>query len=190
MVDIGGGTSEIAVISLGEIVAWQSIRICGDELDEAIIKHLKREHKLLISQPAAEEVKREVGSACPTDNEAQVEVRGRDIRSTFPQTAWVSSEEIRGALERPVAHIIDAVKNTLSRTPPELGGDLVDRGMTLARGGSLLRGLQDRLRQEIGMPVQVAEFPLTCVAAGSATWLEQPEPINGSGNASSNWARR
>jgi len=190
VVDIGGGTSEIAVISLGEIVAWQSIRIGGDELDEAIIKHLRREHELLISQPAAEKVKREVGSACPTGYEVQVEVRGRDIRSAFPQTAWVSSEEVRDALERPVAHIIDAVKNTLSRTPPELGGDLVDRGMILAGGGSLLRGLQDRLRQEIGMPVQVAELPVTCVAAGSATWLEQPEPINGSGSASSNWARR
>ena len=190
VVDIGGGTSEIAVISLGEIVAWQSIRVGGDELDEAIIKHLKREHKLLIGQHTAEEVKRQVGSAFPTGNDVQVEVRGRDIRSELPETVLVSSEEIRDALERPVAQIINAVKDALVRTPPELGCDIVDRGMILAGGGSLLQGLQERLRQETGMPAKLAELPLTCVAAGSGAWLEEPEPINGSGKASPKQARR
>jgi len=173
VMDIGGGTSEIAVISLGEIVAWQSIRIGGDELDRAIVKHLRREHKLLIRQQTAEEIKHQVGSAFPTRNNGKVEVRGRDIGSGFPKTVRVSSEEMRDALERPVAQIIDGVKNTLVRTPPELGSDIVDRGMILAGGGCLLGGLQERLRQETGIPAQLAELPLTCVAAGSGVWVEK-----------------
>jgi rod shape-determining protein MreB len=189
LVDIGGGTSEAAVISLGEIVACQSIRVGGDELDEAIVKHLRREHKLLIAQHTAEEVKRQVGSAYPTGSEFRVKVRGRDI-SGSPATVLVGSEDIHGALERPLTQIIDAVKDALVRTPPELYGDIVDRGMILAGGGSLLRGLQVRLRQETELPAQLAELPLTCVAAGSAQWLTHPEPLNGPGDAPRMRARR
>jgi len=173
VVDIGGGTTEAAVISLREIVAWQSIRVGGDVLDEAIIRHLRREHGLSIGQQAAEAVKLQIGSALPIGKELQVEVRGRDVGSGGPETVVVTSEEIRGALERPVARMIDAVKQVLARTPPELGSDIIDRGMMLAGGGSLLRGLQDRLRQETQMPAHLAEMPHTCVAAGSGVWLEQ-----------------
>jgi rod shape-determining protein MreB and related proteins len=189
VVDIGGGTTEVAVISLGEIVVSQSIRVGGDELDEAIVKHLRREHKLLIAQHTAEEVKRQIGSAFPMGSELRVELRGRDI-SGSPATAVVSSEEIRGALERPVVQIIDAVKNALDRIPPQLYGDIVDRGMILTGGGSLLRGLHERLRQETELPAQLAELPLTCVAAGAAAWLEEPEPINSPGEASRIRAQR
>jgi rod shape-determining protein MreB and related proteins len=189
VVDIGGGTSEVAVISLGEIVVCQSIRVGGDELDEAIVKHLRREHKLLIGQHTAEEVKRQIGSAFPTGSELRVEVPGRDI-SGSPASVAVSSEEIRGALERPVAQIIAAVKDALVGTPPELYGDIVNRGMILVGGGSLLRGLRVRLRQETELPAQLAELPLTCVAAGSAEWLNQPVPINAPGDASRIRARR
>jgi rod shape-determining protein MreB and related proteins len=178
VVDIGGGTSEVAVISLGEIVVCRSIRVGGDELDEAIVKHLRREQTLLIAPHTAEEVKRQVGSAFPTGRERRVEVRGCDI-SGSPATVVVSSEEIRGALERPVAQIVDAVKDALAGTPPELYGDVVDRGMILVGGGSLLRGLGVRLRRETELPAQLAELPLTCVAAGSAHWLEHSEPSSG-----------
>jgi rod shape-determining protein MreB and related proteins len=173
VVDVGGDTTEVAVISLGEIVAWQSIRAGGEAFDEAIAKHLKRERELVIGQEVAEEVKLQVGSVFPDDEDLRVEVRGCDTRSSLPKTAVLTTEEIRGALERPVARIVDAVKQTLGRTPPQLASDLMDRGMILAGGGSLLRGLAERLRQETQMPAHVAELPLTCVAAGSGAWLEE-----------------
>src|SRR5204863_3396597 len=141
VVDVGGGTSEVAVISLGGIVVSQSIRVGGDEMDEAIINYAKREYKLLIGQQTAEELKLEIGSACAMSEELQAEIRGRDMVAGLPKTVVLSSEEIRQALEEPLSQIIDAVKETLDRTPPELASDIMDRGIMLAGGGSLLQGL-------------------------------------------------
>src|SRR5512144_992553 len=176
VVDIGGGTSEVAVISLGGIVVSQSIRIGGDELDEAIINYAKREYKLLIGQQTAEEV--------------QAEIRGRDMVSGLPKTVVLTSEEIRQALEEPLSQIIDAVKETLDRTPPELASDIMDRGIMLAGGGSLLQGLDERLREETQMPTHLAESPLTCVAVGSGRSLEEFEVIHRTNKNSRNRRRR
>src|SRR5436190_2223640 len=178
VVDIGGGTSEVAVISLGGIVVSQSIRIGGDELDEAIINYVKREYKLMIGQQTAEEVKLEIGSAFPLDEEVQAEIRGRDLVSGLPKTVVLTSEEVRMALEEPLQAIVDAVKETLDRTPPELAADIMDRGIMLAGGGSLLQGLDERLRDETQMPAHLAESPLTCVAVGSGRSLEEFEAIH------------
>jgi rod shape-determining protein MreB and related proteins len=191
VVDIGGGTSEVAVISLGGIVVSQSIRVGGDELDEAIINYVKREYKLLIGQQTAEEVKLEIGSAYEMDEEVQAEIRGRDMVSGLPKTVVLTSEEIRGALEEPISQIIDAVKETLDRTPPELASDIMDRGIMLAGGGALLQGLDERLRHETQMPAHLAESPLTCVAVGSGRSLEEFEAIHRSHkNARNNRRRR
>jgi rod shape-determining protein MreB len=189
VVDIGGGTSEVAVISLGGIVVSQSIRIGGDELDEAIINYVKREYKLMIGQQTAEEVKLEIGSAFPLSEEVQAEIRGRDLVSGLPKTIVLTSEEVRMALEEPLQAIIDAVKETLDRTPPELASDIMDRGIMLAGGGALLQGLDDRLRDETQMPAHLAESPLTCVAVGSGRSLEEFEAIHRS-NKNSRSARR
>jgi rod shape-determining protein MreB len=190
VVDIGGGTSEVAVISLGGIVVSQSIRVGGDELDEAIINYVKREYKLLIGQQTAEEVKLEIGSAFAMDEEVQAEIRGRDMVSGLPKTVVLTSEEIRGALEEPISQIIDAVKETLDRTPPELASDIMDRGIMLAGGGALLQGLDERLRHETQMPAHLAESPLTCVAVGSGRSLEEFEAIHRSSKNSRNNRRR
>ena len=189
VVDIGGGTSEVAVISLGGIVVSQSIRIGGDELDEAIINYAKREYKLLIGQQTAEELKLEIGSAFPMAEELQAEIRGRDMVSGLPKTVVLTSEEIRVALEEPLAQIIDAVKVTLDRTPPELASDIMDRGIVLAGGGALLQGLADRVRDETQMPTHLAESPLTCVAVGSGRSLEEFEVIHRT-NRTNGTARR
>ncbi|GBD45504.1 Rod shape-determining protein MreB [bacterium HR41] len=179
IVDIGGGTSEVAVISLGGIVVSQSVRVGGDELDEAIINYVKREYKLLIGQQTAEEVKLEIGSAYPLEEEeVQAEIRGRDLVSGLPKTIVITSEEVRMALEEPLQIIIDAVKETLDRTPPELAADIMDRGIMLAGGGALLQGLDQRLRDETQMPAHLAESPLTCVAVGSGRSLEEFEAIH------------
>ncbi|MHB1469702.1 MAG: rod shape-determining protein [Solirubrobacteraceae bacterium] len=178
VVDIGGGTSEVAVISLGGIVVSESIRVGGDEMDEAIINYAKREYKLLIGQQTAEELKLEVGSASPMEEELQAEIRGRDMVSGLPKTVVITSEEIRQALEEPVSQIVEAVKETLDRTPPELASDIMDRGIMLAGGGSLLQGLDGRLREETQMPAHLAESPLTCVAVGSGRSLEEFETIH------------
>ena len=167
IVDIGGGTTEVAVISLGGIVVSQSIRIGGDELDEALVGHCKHRHKLAIGTQTAEQVKVEAGSASPLPEPVEVEIRGRDLVSGLPKTITLGSEEVREALDETVGHIVDAVKDTLDRTPPELAGDIMDRGITLAGGGALLQGLEQRLRDECQMPCQLAESPLTCVAVGS-----------------------
>jgi rod shape-determining protein MreB and related proteins len=190
VVDIGGGTSEVAVISLGGIVVSQSIRVGGDELDESIMNYVKREYKLLIGQQTAEEVKLEIGSAYPLAEEMQAEIRGRDMVSGLPKTVVLTSEEIRGALEEPVTQIIDAVKETLDRTPPELASDIMDRGIMLAGGGSLLQGLDERLRHETQMPAHLAESPLTCVAVGSGRSLEEFEAIHRSSKKNSRNRRR
>jgi rod shape-determining protein MreB len=173
IVDIGGGTSEVAVISLGGIVVSQSIRVGGDELDEAVISYVKKEYKLLIGSQTAEEIKLEIGSAHSLPQEEQAEIRGRDLVTGLPKTIVLSSEEVRTALEEPVQAIIDAIKATLDKTPPELASDIMDRGIMLAGGGSLLQGLAERLREETQMPVHLAESPLTCVAVGSGKYLEE-----------------
>jgi len=177
IVDIGGGTSEVAVISLGGIVVSQSIRIGGDELDEAIISYVKKEYKLLIGSQTSEEIKLEIGSAFSLGSEEQAEIRGRDLVTGLPKTVVLSSDEVRTALEEPVQAIIDAIKATLDKTPPELASDIMDRGIMLAGGGSLLQGLPERLRHETQMPVHLAESPLTCVAVGSGKYLEEFDAI-------------
>jgi len=175
IVDIGGGTTEVAVISLGGIVVAQSIRVGGDELDEAIVNYVKREQKLMIGTQTAEEVKLEIGSAFALKDELEAEIRGRDMISGLPKTVVLSSQQVRVALEEPVTQIVDAVKATLDRTPPELASDIMDRGIVLAGGGSLLNGLDDRLRAETEMPIHLADSPLTCVAVGSGRSLEEFE---------------
>jgi rod shape-determining protein MreB len=189
VVDIGGGTSEVAVISLGGIVVSESIRIGGDELDEAIINYVKREYQLMIGQQTAEELKLEIGSAFPLGDEVQAEIRGRDLVSGLPKTVVLTSEEVRMALEEPLQAIIEAVKETLDRTPPELGSDIIDRGIVLAGGGALLRGLDERMREETQMPAHLPDSPLTCVALGSGRSLDAFEAIRRS-NKTSRSARR
>ena len=178
IVDIGGGTSEVAVISLGGIVTSQSIRVGGDELDEAIVDYVKREYKLMIGQQTAEEVKLEIGSAYPMPEEVQAEIRGRDLVTGLPKTIVLTSEEVQRALEVPVGQIIDSIRVTLDQTPPELASDIMDRGIMLAGGGSLLKGFPERLREETQIPTHLAESPLTCVAIGSGRSLEEFEAIH------------
>ena len=178
VVDIGGGTSEMAVISLGGIVVAKSIRVAGDEFDEAIVNYVKRDYKVLIGTQTAEEVKVQIGSASPLEEELQAEIRGRDLVSGLPKTVVLTSEEIRAALEEPIQQILGAVRETLDQTPPELASDIMDRGIMMAGGGSLLNGLVDRIRQETQMPAHLAESPLTCVAIGSGRSLEEFEVIH------------
>jgi rod shape-determining protein MreB len=178
VLDVGGGTSEVAVISLGGIVVSESIRVGGDEQDDAITAHCKHEHKLLIGQQTAEEVKLEIGSASQLPEEVTTEIRGRDMVAGLPKTVMLTSSEVRAALEEPISQIVAAVKDTLDRTPPELAGDIMDRGITLAGGGALLQGMEERLRTECQMPAQLTESPLTCVAVGSGRSLEEFEVIH------------
>lgn len=178
IVDIGGGTSEVAVISLGGIVTSQSIRVGGDELDEAIVAYVKKEYKLMIGQQTAEEVKLEIGSAYPMPDDVQAEIRGRDLVSGLPKTIVLTNEEVQRALDEPVSQIIDSIRVTLDQTPPELASDIMDRGIMLAGGGSLLKGFPERLREETQIPTHLAESPLTCVAIGSGRSLEEFEAIH------------
>jgi len=177
VVDVGGGTTEVAVISLGGIVTSLSVRTAGDELDQAIVAWMKKEHSLLLGERTAEEVKQTLGSAFPRSDEPQGEIRGRDMVTGLPRTVAVTTAEIRHALEEPVAAIVDAVRVTLDQTPPELAGDLMDRGIVLTGGGALLRGLDERLRHETGMPVHVAQDPLTSVALGAGRCVEDFEAL-------------
>ncbi len=177
VVDIGGGTTEVAVVSLGGIVTSQSIRIGGDELDESIINYVKKEYSLMLGERTAEEIKMAVASAFPFPDEPQAEIRGRDLVSGLPKTVVVEAEEIRRAIEEPVNAIVDAVKNTLDKTPPELAADIMDKGIVLAGGGSMLKGLDERLKHETGMPIHVAEDPLISVAVGSGKCLEEFEAL-------------
>ena len=173
IVDIGGGTTEVAVISLGGIVSHRSISTAGDEMDEAIIQHIRRNYNLLIGERTAEQIKAEIGSAMATDEpELTMEVRGRDLVTGLPKTVTVTSDEVREALEEPVHAILEAVKVTLEKTPPELAADIMDRGIVLAGGGSLLRGLDRLLMEETGMPVHIAEQPHTAVVMGTGLALE------------------
>ena len=177
VVDIGGGTTEVAVISLGGIVTSQSIRVGGDELDEAIIQYVKKEYSLMLGERTAEEIKMTIGSAYPMPDEPHAEIRGRDLVSGLPKTIVVSAEEIRRAIEEPVNRIIDAVKTTLDKCPPELSGDVMDRGIVITGGGALLAGLDERLRHETGMPIHITERPLDSVAMGSGKCVEEFEAL-------------
>ncbi len=177
IVDIGGGTTEVAVISLGGIVTAASVRIGGDELDNAIVTYAKKEHSLLLGERTAEELKIAIGSAFPVPEEASAEVRGRDLVSGLPKTVVLSAAEVRLAMEEPLNSIIDAVKNTLDQTPPELAADIVDKGIVITGGGALLGALDRRLAHETGMPIHVADNPLDSVVTGSGKCLEEFEAL-------------
>ena len=177
VVDIGGGTTEVAVISLGGVVTSSSIRVGGDELDEAIIAHVKKEYSVALGERTAEAIKLAVGSAFPTSDDLIAEIKGRDLVSGLPKTIHITAEEVRRALEEPVNAIIDAIKNTLDRCPPELAADVMDKGMVLTGGGALLKGMDQRLKHETGMPIHVADNPLSCVAIGSGKCLEEFEVL-------------
>jgi rod shape-determining protein MreB len=179
IVDIGGGTTEVAVISLGGIVASQSVRVAGDELDEAIIQYIKKEYSLALGERTSEEVKITLGSAWPLQEELTAEIRGRDLVTGLPKTILTSTEEIREAIEEPVQAIVDAVKVTLDKTPPELAADIMEQGIMLAGGGAMLLGLPERLQAETGMPIKIAPNPLHAVAIGSGQCLEAFEALKG-----------
>ncbi|MCQ2463074.1 MAG: rod shape-determining protein [Clostridia bacterium] len=172
VVDIGGGTSEVAVISLGDIVTSRSIRVAGDTFDSAIINFVKRKYSLLIGERTAEEIKIKIGSAYAYDGEGVMEIKGRNLIDGLPKNAIVSSEEIREALSDPVNQIVDTIRATLEKTPPELSADIIDRGITLTGGGALLRGFDKLVEEETKMPVHIAENPLDCVADGTGLCLE------------------
>lgn len=173
IVDIGGGTTEVAVISLGGIVTSKSVRVAGDEMDESIVQYVKKTYNLMIGERTAEQIKMEIGSAFPSDTAKTMDIRGRDLITGLPKTVDITDEEIRNALSEPVNSIVEAVKVTLERTPPELSADIMDRGIILAGGGSLLQGLDSILKRETGMPVYLAEEPLNCVALGTGKVLEE-----------------
>ncbi len=180
VVDVGGGTTEVAVISMGGIVTKTSVRVAGNDMDVAIVNHIHKHYQIAIGTQAAEQLKIELGSAFPLPEESAAEVRGRDIVTGLPKTVVITSEEIREAIAPAVGTIVEAVRNTLDPTPPELVSDIMDRGMILAGGGALLRHLDERLRKETGVPVHVAEEPLTCVARGSGRFLEALDFYQGS----------
>ncbi len=177
VVDIGGGTTEVAIISLGGIVVFQSSRTAGDELDEAIIQHIKREYSMSIGERSAEEIKIKIGSAFPLEKEETLELKGQDLVAGLPKTLTVTSEEIRSALKEPVSEIISAIRMTLERTPPELAADIVERGMILTGGGAMLRGLDRLISEETKLPVIVAEKPIECVVLGAGKALEEMDRL-------------
>ena len=174
IVDIGGGTSEVAIISLTGIVSSKSVRVAGDDLNEAIIQYMKRTYNLMIGERTAEEIKMRIGSASPLDEELSMEVKGRDLIAGLPKTLTINSEEIREALSETIASIVEAVRITLERCPPEIAADLVDKGLWLAGGGALLRGMDKLLMEETALPVRIADDPLSCVALGAGKALENP----------------
>lgn len=171
IVDIGGGTSEVAVISMGGIVASKSIRCAGTEMDEAIIGHLKRKFNLLIGERTAEEIKIEIGSAFDVGADGVMEIKGRNLLTGLPENIDITSAEVREALSEPLARIVDAVKYTLEQTPPELAADIIENGITLCGGGALLKGIDRLLSKETGLPVFVSQYPLDCVAEGAGKIL-------------------
>ena len=173
VVDIGGGTSEVAVISLGDIVTSKSCRVAGDNFDEAIISYVKRTFNLLIGERSAEDIKLKLGSAYPYEGEAAMEIKGRNLIDGLPKSVEITSEQVRQALADPVDEILDSIRYTLDRTPPELAADIIERGITLTGGGALLRGLDKLIASETGMPVKVAENPLDCVVNGTGICLEK-----------------
>lgn len=172
IVDVGGGTSEVAVISLGDIVTAQSIRIAGDDFDEAIINYIRRKHNLIIGNRTAEQIKIEIGSAKPYENEGSVEIKGRNQVDGLPANVVITSAEVRKAMADPINQIIDTIRVTLEKTPPELSADIIDRGITFTGGGALLRGFAELIAEETGIPVTVAPNPMDCVVLGTAKRLE------------------
>ncbi|RPH44605.1 MAG: rod shape-determining protein [Planctomycetota bacterium] len=172
IVDIGGGTTEVAVLSLGGIVAARSVRVAGDEYDTAIMQHLRRAYNQQIGDQTAERIKIDVGSLYPLEQELTMEVSGRDVMAMMPRKVTITSEEIREAMKEPFDAIIHAIKECLEETPPELAADLTERGITMAGGGSLIRGIDSAIRKEIDVPVRIAEDPLTCVARGTGLVIE------------------
>lgn len=178
IVDIGGGTSEVAVISLGGIVTSRSVRVAGDEFDSSIINYIKKKYNLLIGERTAENIKIAIGSAYPyADNEPSMDIKGRNLLNGLPENITVTSEEIREALSEPLSHVIEAIKVTLEKTPPELAADIIDQGIMIAGGGALLKGLDLLIHAETGMPVKVAERPLDCVADGTGKVLENIDKL-------------
>jgi rod shape-determining protein MreB len=180
IVDIGGGTTEVAVMSLADIAVCESVRVAGDDLDEAVMNHLRKTYNLMIGEQTAERIKIEIGSAAPVGEETSMEVRGRDMISGLPRKAVITSEEIREALQEPVLAITETVCRTLERVDPELAADLVENGIVLAGGGSLLRGMPIVLNKATGLEARLAEDPLTCVARGTSIYLEHIEEWKGS----------
>ena len=172
VVDIGGGTSEVAVISLGDIVCSRSVRVAGDSFDNAIVQYVRKKYNLLIGERTAEDIKIKIGSACEYEGEGKMEVKGRNLVDGLPMNLTVTSEEIREALADPVNQILETIKATLEKTPPELASDIIDHGIMLTGGGSLLRGLDKLIAAETGMPVNIADNPLDCVADGTGIYLE------------------
>lgn len=173
VVDIGGGTSEVAVISLGGIVTSKSLRIAGDELDEAVVHYVKKEYNLMIGERTAEEIKVTIGAAYPKPKDETLEIRGRDLITGLPKNITITSAEIMEAIREPINAIVDSIKYTLEKTPPELASDIMDRGIMLTGGGALLSGLDKLIREETGMPVSIAEKPLDCVVMGAGKVLEE-----------------
>ncbi len=188
IVDIGGGTTEIAVISLSDSVFSKSIRVGGDEMDEAIIQHMKKIYNLMIGERTAEEIKIKIGSAYPLEQEVTMEVRGRDLVAGLPKMVMVTSEEIREALAEPIAQIVEAVRITLERTPPELSSDLIERGVVLAGGGSLLKGIDKLLSEETGLPFHLADDPITAVALGTGKYLSDLKTLRKIAATTSSWS--
>jgi rod shape-determining protein MreB len=174
IVDIGGGTTEFAVISLGGLVYAKSIRVAGDEMDAAIVEYLRKTYNLMIGERTSEEIKIRIGSAYPLEEELTMDVRGRDLIAGLPKTITITSVEVREALHDPVQAIVDGAKATLEHTPPELAADLIDRGIVMAGGGALLRGLDKRIAEETGLPVHIADDPLTAVVLGTGQTLNMP----------------
>jgi rod shape-determining protein MreB len=179
IVDIGGGTTEVAVISLGGIVTAQSIRVAGDELDEAVLQYVKKEFSLAIGDRTAEEIKIQMGSAWPLDEELTADIRGRDLISGLPRTIEITTEQVREAVAEPISAIVDAVKTTLDKTPPELAADIMEDGITITGGGALIGGLAQRLTHETGMPIRIADEPLYSVVIGSGRALENIDAMRG-----------
>ncbi|MGE5613377.1 MAG: rod shape-determining protein [Bacillota bacterium] len=177
IVDIGGGTSEVAVISLGGIVTSKSLRVAGDEFDEAIVHFVKKEYNLMIGERSAEQIKLAIGNAYPKPKEEYMEVRGRDLITGLPKNVTITSSEINEALKEPINAIVDAIKFTLEKTPPELASDIMDKGIMLAGGGALLSGMDKLIKEETGMPVMIAENPLDCVAIGAGRVIEEIESL-------------
>jgi rod shape-determining protein MreB len=176
IIDIGGGTTEVAIISLADVSVSNSVRTAGDDLDESIVNHMKRTYNMAIGDQMAERIKIEIGSACPQgDEDGNIEVRGRDMISGLPRKTVVTSQEVREALQEPINCIIEAVTQTLEQAEPELAADLVDNGITMAGGSSLLRGLTTVISNATGLDVRLAEDPLTCVARGTSVYLENLE---------------
>ena len=178
IVDIGGGTSEVAVISLCGIVTSRSVRVAGDEFDLSIINFIKRKYNLLIGERTAEKIKIEIGSAYPVGEDAEMEIKGRNLLTGLPENITISAAEIREALSEPLSHIVEAIKVTLERTPPELSADIIDSGIMLAGGGAYLRGLDKLINEETGIPVYIAERPLDCVVDGTGKLLENIEELH------------